>query len=1052
MKREISKFLPLGLVSTLALSAVVPLAQAQSDAGEETGQQFDAALEEITVYGIRKSLRDAVNQKRDANVIVDVIFSEDIGKLPDENAARALQRVTGVQISTRDGEGSEIQVRGMSQVNMEMNGVSYVGTPSQPGFRSSVRRNATLEDIPAELLSGIEVIKSPTADRIEGAIGATVNMKTRKPLDQDGFQVAGSSKASYSELADEPTERYSFLIGNNWDDKFGVLLNVTQGESVSRNDSIDYRNWDGLVFEDWNSNVSSLQSWNENVWWDAEQDPATVCAPFCWRNMGWGDDGTGTNVAGENGGWLPTMMYLDPETGNLSQVIAPQEVELQQKEIYRDRTGVNLSLQANPTENMSLYADVIASKYEEQQHATILTYGIRDIDFPNTGVILDESIMPFVLGQYTEGSDAPVVAGIEPGNPNMVDGEVTLLSGGFTPISWNNNGNAHRMGGQAASRDVQNHNISVGGSWWSDDWTVSANLSSGRSKFDSIWLRQDLKGSYGNVNCAWRDPRPVDPNTGLEVECADAVRWGYDLTQGDVGSIVLDPNLSAANPMDPNANYLTDPYSYAIAFVSLWKDEFVSEQDAVALDFDYNLDETLGALNFSQVEFGLRLANRSNERSVERGIGDHWQPECTDDSCTVVTDQRLGVEDANSIYVQPHQIQNAVTVNDGSFLEKVGGNLPRQWISGNPSIYGDPLRDLNDTWGIYPVSDKVNDYLVEEDTQAAYAKVNFENGSGTVSGNLGVRLVQTETDSTNYTVREGASSQYLFVSIYDEQDYLANTLSREYTDVLPSVTVNWDITDDLKLRTAASKVMARPDLTDLTSGIFITSITSRTGIIGNPDLDPYRANQFDTSLEWYFNEGSLLSGALFYKDIESFITHDYSQTFMGPGRTPNPDTGEIEDVQYNGRMAVNDEGLVQGAELSYQQMYTGMLEGFGSVLNYTFVDSETPDGMPVPQLSEHSANAIVFFEKGDFGARLAYNWRDDALLAARGSGGRSEYSKDYGQLDFSLAYDINDNFKVTLEGLNLTEENLESYVEIEGRRLSFQQLDRVFQLGIIGRY
>lgn len=1050
MKREYLKLVSMGLVSTLALGSVVPLAQAET---EESGSgKYDASLEEITVYGIRKALRDSVEQKRNADAIVDVISAEDIGKLPDENAARALQRVTGVQISTRDGEGSEIQVRGMSQVNMEVNGVSYLGTPSQPGFRSSVRRNATLEDIPSELLSGIEVIKSPTADRIEGAIGATVNMKTRKPLDSDGLQLAASSKASYSEISDEPTERYSFLIGNNWNDKFGVLLNVTQGESVSRNDSIDYRNWDGLAFEDWNSNVSSLEAWNENVWWDAEQDPATVCTPYCWRNMGWADDGSGSNVATENGGWMPTLMYYDAETGNLSQVIAPEEIELQQKKIFRDRLGVNLSLQYNPTENMSLYADVIGSDYEEEQQTSVLTYAIRDIDWPNTGVILDESIMPFTIGRYTAGGDAPAIAGIESGSQNAVDGEVTLLSGGFTPISWNNNGNSQRMGGQAAFRDIQNRNISLGGSWWNDDWTISANVSGGRSKFDSIWLRQDLKGSYGNVNCGWRDPRPVDPDTGLPVECAENVRWGYDLSQGEVGSLLLDPSLSGVDPMNPDADYLTDPYSYAVAFVSLWKDRFTSEYDALALDFDHILDSRLGNLNFSQVEFGLRIASRGNEREVEQGVGSHWQEECTDETCNVVTDQRLGVEDANSVYIQPHQIGNAVTINDGSFMEKVDGSIPRQWISGNPSSYGNPLQDLADIWGVYPVSDKINDYRVDEDTQAGYVKVSFDNDSGTVSGNIGVRLVGTETASTNYTVREGASSQFLFVPIYNPEDYIANTLERDYSDVLPSATVNWNVTDDLKLRAAASKVMARPDLTDLTSGIFITSITSRTGIIGNPDLDPYRANQLDASLEWYFSEGSLLSGALFYKDIDSFITHDYSQTFMGPGRTPDPTTGEIEDVQYTGRMAINDSGKVQGAELSYQHMFPGLLDGFGTVMNYTFVDSETPDGMPVPQLSKHSANAILFYEKNGFGARLAYNWRDDALRAARGSGGRAEYTKDFGQLDFSFGYEVNENLKITLQGLNLTEENLESYVEIEERILQFQQLDRVFQLGIIGRY
>ena len=149
-------------------------------------QTSDEAIEEVIVTGIRASLQDAIAKKRNADDIRDVINAEDVGKLPDSNVAEALQRITGVQIGRSFGEGSEVSVRGIAANRIELNGQTQVGTGAS-------RAVTTFSSLPAEMFSSLEVIKTPTADEVEGGLGAIIRLNTRKPLDGgDNLYVSGS--------------------------------------------------------------------------------------------------------------------------------------------------------------------------------------------------------------------------------------------------------------------------------------------------------------------------------------------------------------------------------------------------------------------------------------------------------------------------------------------------------------------------------------------------------------------------------------------------------------------------------------------------------------------------------------------------------------------------------------------------------------------------------------------------------------------------------------------------------------------------------------------
>ncbi|MDH2153083.1 TonB-dependent receptor [Sphingobium yanoikuyae] len=193
------------------------------------------AAQDIIVTGIRGSLQQSINVKRRASNIVDVITAQDIGKLPDQNVAESMSRITGVQITRREGDGSNFTVRGISQNRLEINGRTFLG----PGAGGS----ASLESISPEIIGSIVVSKSPTADMPEGALGATVNLKTKRPLDLDDLVISGRLQGAYTDQADHLGYRGSALVSKNFDDRFGVLASIAYSNTHTQGQSFDSGGW-----------------------------------------------------------------------------------------------------------------------------------------------------------------------------------------------------------------------------------------------------------------------------------------------------------------------------------------------------------------------------------------------------------------------------------------------------------------------------------------------------------------------------------------------------------------------------------------------------------------------------------------------------------------------------------------------------------------------------------------------------------------------------------------------------------------------------------------
>ncbi|MCG8556035.1 MAG: TonB-dependent receptor [Proteobacteria bacterium] len=187
--------------------------------------------EELLVTGLRQSMRQSLEMKRAAVGIVDAIVAEDIGKLPDQNVAEALQRVTGVAIDRVNGEGQSISVRGLGS-NFSVTTVNGRSLASERGGRGFA-----FDVLAPELLASVEVQKSPSAAGREGGIGATVNMNTARPSHFGRFVLAGSLQAVYDELAQTFNPRANALISDVFaDGTLGMMLTLSYSKRALRQD------------------------------------------------------------------------------------------------------------------------------------------------------------------------------------------------------------------------------------------------------------------------------------------------------------------------------------------------------------------------------------------------------------------------------------------------------------------------------------------------------------------------------------------------------------------------------------------------------------------------------------------------------------------------------------------------------------------------------------------------------------------------------------------------------------------------------------------------
>jgi len=375
--------------------------------------------------------------------------------------------------------------------------------------------------------------------------------------------------------------------------------------------------------------------------------------------------------------------------------------------------------------------------------------------------------------------------------------------------------------------------------------------------------------------------------------------------------------------------------------------------------------------------------------------------------------------------------------------------------------------------GVFPVgiaTALANNYTVDEKNSAAFAQLNFQTElvGLPIRGNIGVRYVQTDQNSTGYTFSNGAPTLV--------------SADNDYSDTLPSLNVAANVTDDFIVRASAAKTVARNSLNFIVPrAVASISGNAKQLAVGNPNLDPQRANVYDLGFEWYYQPEALLSVALFYKDIGTYVqniatTGNFSANPLGLpnsvalqacGPTVDP-TACLAGWQFT--LPVNTPGgNLKGAEISFQQPFTFLpapFNNFGAQLNYTFVDSQIQyltvvAGQTVVaatqdliSLSKNAANGTLYYDNGTFGARVSVAYRDQFYTTVPGRN-LNDFEGTLGttNIDASSSYKLTDNLTFTFEALNLTDEYSDQYIDTAGNRsVAYHHTGREFLLGARYRF
>ncbi|WP_394173014.1 TonB-dependent receptor [Thalassotalea litorea] len=586
--------------------------------------------------------------------------------------------------------------------------------------------------------------------------------------------------------------------------------------------------------------------------------------------------------------------------------------------------------------------------------------------------------------------------------------------------------------------------------------------------------------SYG-LNLDWQITEQLTANMDIsyssaESEFRNGLLWSLVAEDATVENPSLDQNVSISymlNGLDlPNVGFsqedaFTDINRVMVSKYGIYPYENTDELKAYRLDFNYELDNDF----IASVEFGVRYSDRdySSDRSVyEYGADNNFS---SSEPPLRLTDDMIDVVDWEGEF---SYFPSYLAIDlDKALNAWFGNDIPQPvqtWGSDEDGVINN-----SSSWSVLQSGE------VYEKVFSAYvmANLDFELFDTPISGNVGIRMVDTDQSATALDFVGGdiiAGAQ----NIADEaglinSDYAPKVIGIEYTDYLPSINLNARITDDSQIRFAAAKVMARPPINRLAADRS-TNIADDGKVTGSstnsPYLKPTYATQYDLSYEYYFTEteGNFVF-AVYYKDIDSFVQNltignfNFRDAgFYIPETIENETTGVVSEVDPVGiySTAVNNEegGTIKGAEVSYTQVFTFLPElwsGLGMSLSYSHTKSDVKlltnlaggtKEQTLPGLSENLFTSTLFWEYLDFETRLSVRYRDRFVSEQWGVNEQVANFAGETVLDYQASYNFTDKFGALFQINNLTDEPTQSYFGSKPFSGTTQYFGRQFYLGV----
>jgi iron complex outermembrane receptor protein len=1064
-------------VATGAMAADQDQTAAASEAqnGSAAGAAEDIGTIEVTGY--RLSLRNAIEVKKNSDVMMDAINAEDIADFPDANLAESLQRLPGIALDRDNGEGRSITVRGLGSdfTRVRLNGLETLSTAaaSDSGSAPNRGRGFDFNVFASDLFSSLQVRKTASASTDEGSLGATVDLITGKPLDYKGRRIALSLEDAYYENGGTHNPRFAALLADQWfDNKLGASVSVAYSDRESEVDR--YKRQAGQ--SDYTYRGST---------WTGNESPARAgfSAP---TGTTFGTIITNPNaiaaLTGSDPAAYAALYPGAPYSTNFanSLVRIPSLMNIEQQDLTQERLGATAALQWQPTESTMISLDTVYSKFEQKSDVNqIQSVGLnRNNTNANFNTATGATSAATRRGTYQTCASRAGTAFIDPidcgGTEAMPGGVFAGL--GTTSFStnpnnlepfdyYNNPGSVGYPGAAAVTAanglyyrdrflgrpgvDVLAANVNADGNadyleLRNVDWRSATDSSYFTTQFQqaSLNIQQDI-GDQLKVDVLYGKSRSANDNQGLLVEfnrMDSPETFIYDERGG--GSM---PAISYGFDLaDANNWSLVKGFSTMRHF----QRETDNDYEGGHVNFDLKINDNL------RLEFGA--TKREYKFKTNQG-------------------QRLSNENIN-----PTLAELGVSATDLGRVYDFGDGLDLP--AGSPTAFFAPNIDafreavgfdcncLNE-YGDYRLSylsNPGNQFGVEEFDTSYFVQVDwdFEVFSRRLFGNYGIRTADTRVVSTGFTTNIAATGPRPLEARHT------------YSDDLPALNVAYQLTDTLMLRGGYAKVMARPLLSNLSPSI--TGLTTRTVpgqigaiTIGNPYLSPFRAKNYDLSLEWYFTEGGLLSVAYFKKDVTNFPQTVSTAGTIADVMTPEQIAAFLQTQTPQqqawilgaggdgpGLFAIRQfedapGGEIEGYEISYQQdlnfaFLPDWAKNFGVQANFTKLTSElqyildpgsttapvrpqVTQGGPFTGASPESANFTLYYETQKWSARASWAYRSAYVSQYPIAAGTCDPgvcdaplvndflgSKATRNIDASVRYQITDSLSVSVEGLNLT--------------------------------
>lgn len=479
----------------------------------------------------------------------------------------------------------------------------------------------------------------------------------------------------------------------------------------------------------------------------------------------------------------------------------------------------------------------------------------------------------------------------------------------------------------------------------------------------------------------------------------------------DIGSITLD----YSNPQQPvisgqALSFLLDPSNYELDVFEV--EDTVNEDTEYAAQFNMSRDSIVG--NTPVVwKAGAKYRDRQKTRDENVSFFERDDVNLADfiTGTGEITDWRL----VNRMFEWPNA--NLTEALRGTFT-------------------ADEL-DAGDTF----LDSTVGDFQIDEKILAGYAMGTFKLGKATVVA--GARVEQTQVDLQGNFVTE------------DSDTITTRDISQDYTDILPSLNVKYDFTDNIIGRAAYYGAVVRPAFGDMAPNALLNEDRDEIEL-GNPNLEAYGADNFDLSFEYYPTNLSVISVGVFYKDISNAI---FPATYDIGDVPASVDLSFLPAATLAGLSEVNTfinvgKSTLKGVEFNVVQNLGDLsesLDGFLFSSNLTLTDSETqlPDGREVPFLKQADAvgNIALAYEKGPWDLRVSANYRGDYLDELVDED-LDRTTDDRTVIEASAKYNFNDNFQIYVEGKNLTDAPEYYYFGDEQRLSQYDEFGRSFIFGL----